>query len=458
MEKQKNNLDNTKKINIDDIRQNSENDAMLDILREKDNLIVSVKEASTRRDKLNEKQIRLLSEDNSRKTTHVQQLTNRLGSIEAQLNQKEAEMSLLRVTEGKLSTKTEEFRAGFEKYKAQVRDSLSQIKLSIQEELSKREEYKNQVLDNMKDNYLKMEAQIQEVDNYYKDTIAEISKKQGLSKKYIRHALNDLQEALSLLDISHADFIEPTHIKEEFGKVVEDSSALFQEFKDMKGLPQGGTIIKNIENVNIKLSEAPVIEGLFSEISQITKTTRQSLEKSAKAHLKEGEPQAGAGGAGAGGGQPVQQGEGKASESEKKKGDIGEEARGGEPSEGKKAGDDRIKGDIEEPKKKKFGDEIQEVIFRRGRNYAPFNWREILSDIQLTRFESFIESCIKAEKEGHYMKALGLYKTIKEQPGITDTIAGRLLEDHVEYLEDLIKRKYSFKYKPEESTKTVQTS
>ena len=47
------------------------------------------------------------------------------------------------------------------------------------------------------------------------------------------------------------------------------------------------------------------------------------------------------------------------------------------------------------------------------------------------------------KKEGNYIKALGLYKTIQEQPGIKDSIAGKILDDHIEYLEDLIKRRYS---------------
>ena len=49
------------------------------------------------------------------------------------------------------------------------------------------------------------------------------------------------------------------------------------------------------------------------------------------------------------------------------------------------------------------------------------------------------------------MKALGLYNTIREQPGISTTIAGKLLDDHIEYLEDLIKRRYSFNYKIEKN-------
>ncbi len=343
--------------------------------------------------------------------------------------------------------------------------------------------------------------------------------------------MNDLQESLSLLDMSHAEYIEPTHIKENFSKIVEDSSSLFQEVKEMKGLSQGSTIVKNIENVYIELGETPVIEGVFREISEITKVQREHIEKSAKSTLRSDGAQATAGaayssdanekkkakskleekksgtgdgdgygmgagakdgekgeGAGAKDGEKSGMGTGTESETGDKgmaqtaekskavsgkagekpsqarqedKGDSGDSKakseKDGSQDSGKDKGggpttstDDRIKGDIEEPKKKKFGEEIQEVIFKRGRNYAPFNWREILSDIQLTRFESFIESCIKAEKSGNYMKALGLYKTIQEQPGISDTIAGRLLDDHIEYLEDLIKRKYSFNYRPEE--------
>ncbi len=401
--------------------------ALLDILHEKDNLIVSLKESSTQRDKLNEKQIRMLSEDSSNKLMQIKELQTKLHDMDSNLVKREAELSILRMTEGKLSDKVNEIKISFERYRAQVRQSIDQIKMAIQDELTRREDYKNKVIDELKDNYLKLEAQIQEVDNYYKSVVAEIAKKQGLAKKYIRHALNDLQESLSLLDISHAEYIEPSQIKEAFGKVVEDSAGLFQEAKEMKGLPQGATVIKNIENVNIKLSQVPEIEGIFKEITQISHEKQQVMEKTIKQGLQQG----------------ASQSSGGKSEDEKKKSE-GDRGEGGD--KGGALSDERSKAE-EEEKKKKSQDDINEVIFKKGRNYAPFNWQEILSDIHLKRFQSFIQSCIKAEKEGNYTKALGLYKTIREQPGIANSIAGRLLDDHIEYLEDLLKRRYSINYR-----------
>lgn len=402
-----------------DPERSSEKDdqTLLNILKEKDNLIVSLKEASTSRDKLNEKQIRMLSEDNSRKMAQLKDLQTAMRDFESKMYKKEAELAVLKVTEDKLSQKVSEFRVMFERYRSQVRAALDQIKISIQEEISRRDEYKNKIIDELRDNYLKLEGQIQSVDDYYKGVIAEIAKKQGMAKKYIRHALNDLQESLSMLDISHAEYIEPSEIKEQFSKAVEESSALFGEFKEMKGLPQGATIIKNIENVNIKLAETPEIEGVFKEITQITQMKQESI-KTAAARAQ------------------VQAEEG----AEKKKSEGGD-GGGGKESE--------LTGDrAEREPKKKSQDDIEEIIFKKGRNYAPFNWQEILSDIQLKRFQSFIESCIRAEKEGNYTKALGLYKTIREQPGIANSIAAKLLDDHIEFLEDLLKRKYSVNYRP----------
>lgn len=482
-------------------------EALLNIIREKDNLIVSLKEASTRRDKLNEQQIRMLAEDNSRKLMEIKTLQSRLKELDAKLAQREAELSLFKVTEDKLSSKVEEFKVAFEKYRNQVRAALDQIKLSIQEELSRREDYKNKMLDEMKNNYLRLEAQLQELDNYYKEIIADISKKQGLAKKYIRHALNDLQEALSLLDLAHSEFIQPTKIKEDFSRLIEESNALFQEFKEMKGLPEGTTLIKNIENVNIKLGSAPQIEGIFEEIYHITESARQHIESAAKtsltgvrgesitdvkgAHLKSSakpvgvdtkgsmvpdkssreaagagkehereKPGAGykdkAGGKTGGGADSDALSEKMGAETKKgvsdnlkRSADSGGESKTIEESGKDKGGmgasitDERSES---EEKEKKLGEDVQEVIFKRGRNYAPFNWQAILTDIQLKRFQSFIQSCIKAEKEGNLLKALELYKTIREQPGISETIAGKLLDDHIEYLEDLIKRKYSVNY------------
>ncbi len=414
-------------------------EALLNIIQEKDNLIVSLKESSTRRDKLNEQQIRMLAEDNSRKLMQIKTLQSKLKEAESKLARREAELSLFKVTEGKLTSKVEEFKTAFEKYRAQVRSSLDQIKLAIQEEITKREEYKNKILDEMKNNYLKLEAQLQELDNYYKEIIADISKKQGLAKKYIRHALNDLQEALSLLDIAHSEFIQPTKIKEDFSRLIEESNAIFEEFKEMKGLPGGTTLIKNIENVNIQLSSAPQIEGIFEEIRDITESAHQHIEAAAKSELagdgKEKLPKPGA---------PANQrkDEETGPSSSKEGKDIDKKEINGKA--GKKGG---IIEDDKEKKTKKSDKDIQEVVFKRGRNYAPFNWHAILTDIQLKRFQSFIQSCIKAEKEGNLLKALELYKTIREQPGISETIAGKLLDDHIEYLEDLIKRKYSVHYK-----------
>jgi hypothetical protein len=466
-------------------------ETLLNILREKDNLIVSLKEASTRRDKLNEQQIKMLAEDNAKKLMEIKSLQAKLKEVEAKFAQKEAELSLFKITEEKLSSRVEAFRAEFERYRAQVRSSIDQIKLAIQEELTKREEYKNKILDEMKNNYLKIEAQLQELDNYYKEIIADISKKQGLAKKYIRHALNDLQEALSLLDIAHAEFIQPTKIKEDYSKLIEESNKLFDEFKEMKELPGGTTIIRNIENVNIKLSSAPQIEAIFEEVQHITKSAQEYIEKRAKgiisgeemqtsekglpADEKKGldssektstaqdkEVSTGGKGLDDSGGVGKEGSEGiigkkeasaynKSSESSKETEKEKAEGGNGKESSAKESGkispDERVNTDDDEKKKKKMNeDDVHEVIFKRGRNYAPFNWEAILSDIQLKRFQSFIESCIKAEKEGNYLKALKLYKTIREQPGIAETIAGKLLDDHIEYLEDIVKRKYSVNY------------
>ncbi len=544
-------LDNVVVDNDDDIEHDH---ALLKILQEKDNLIVSLKEASTRRDKLNEKQIRLLSEDNAKKSSKMKAMQSDVRNFESFAKQKEAELSVFKVTEDKLTSKVEEFKTAFDQYKSSIRSSLNSIKISITEEFSKRDEYKEHLLDNMQASYQKLEAQVQEVENYYKEIIADITKKQSMSKKHIRQALNNLQEGLSYLDLSHIDISEPIHVKEEFRRIVDESSDDFKEFKELKGKFQGNTIIKNIENVNVELSEAPVIEGVFREIKEIRTASGGGGGKSTKVELasdkrkeetdageeggssgapgasggsstvlnadkdtpitfKAGQVTGGvsggagggpssigtvkagrdaggadagsssggsAGGAGAGsssgaGKETRSSGAFKSGGSEGAGGGDGGSRRAGEadPREEKKKdrpsqglggrkdqiSDDRSEGepDEEEPKKKKADNDFQEIVFKRGRNYAPFNWRAILSDIQLDRFQSIIESSIKAEKEGKLMKSLGLYRTIQEQPGISDTIAGGLLADHIEYLEDLIKRQYSIVYETEEGERVVQT-
>jgi hypothetical protein len=499
-----------------------ENDhALLNILGEKDKLIVSLKEPSTQRDILNEKQIRMLSEDNSKKNNRIKSLQSEMKAAESAVKQKEAELKVFKITEEKLSSKIEDFKVAFEQYKSSIRENLDGIKSSITEEFAKREEYKDNLLENIQSNYEKLEEQIQSVDDYYKGLVTEITKKQNMAKKYIRQALNNIQEGLSYLDLSHMEVIDPLTQKEEFRKVMDESEGLFNEFKDLKGKYAGGTVIENIENVNIKLSEAPVIEGVFREIREIKQTAIEEPEEEGKKKTKKrkvkseapeevvtttsesqiipqqvietqtiskqiiehqsiesqsgGTPSSGTPSGGKASSEEPAQAEDDAPSQPKQKRKKsapesdeapGQKSKGQGPGEGggaaqNQVNDDRVEEEEqpdEEPKpKKKSADDYQEMVFKRGKNYAPFNWRSILSDVQLDRFQSIIESSIKAEKEGQLMKALGLYKTVQEQPGVSSTIAGKLLEDHIEYLEDIIKRQYSIEYRPEEADKFVET-
>ena len=134
-----------------------EGDALLEILTEKDNLIVSLKESSTKRDKLNEKQIRLLSEDNTRKSSKLKTLESDVKVLAASVKQKEAEAKLYQDAESKLTVKIEEVRTAFERYKTNIHSALKNIKESIAEEFSKREKYKEDLLENMQENILKLE-------------------------------------------------------------------------------------------------------------------------------------------------------------------------------------------------------------------------------------------------------------------------------------------------------------
>ncbi len=492
--------DNENIENIEFDKGNVDLDTILQTLHSKDKLIVSLKEAATRRDKLNERQIRTLSEDNAKKLMQMRELHTKLNEAEALAKEKEAQLKLFKLADEKLTSRLEKFRAEFNTYREQVRSHLDKIKISIDEELAKREEYKNKIVEQLKESYIKLENRLNNLDKFYKGILSNITKKQTIAKKYIRHALNDLQEALGLLDLGQGELAEPTKIKDEFIEVKASSEGLFKEFKELKGLPSASTIVKNIENVNISLGKAPQIENIFNEIEEITSVLKKNV-KARRGKVVPGQAvaqgdeggvgQAGGGGLGGpgsgsssdlssassgnnmtdGGGSSEQNDRGREHEKQskdKESGQSGESSgsdgaesssdntgktasssdRGGDKGSGGKQGtlsDERSEKELEDKKKKDetINEDVQEVIFKRNRNYAPFNWREILNDIQLKRFESFIESCIKAEKEGNYIKALGLYKTIQEQPGIKDSIAGKILDDHIEYLEDLIKRRYS---------------
>ncbi len=471
-------------------------EALLNIIKEKDNLIISLKESATRRDKLNERQIKLLSEDNARKLAQINKLQSRIQELESKVKEKESEVEFLKTSGDKVWGKIEEFKVAIERYKTSVKEALNEIKFAIQEEITRREEHKNKMLDELKERYMRLERQLEELDNYYKGILEEVAQKQGLAKNFIKHALHDLQEALALLDMGKLETYEPVKLREDFSRLLQESYSLLENFRKEKALPGASTIVEKIENVNIKLESTPVIEGILGEIMGFSSEAgkKKGTKVSGKVGAGGGAPilsGTGSGGGGIKSGSAVRMKSGgsggeKAEKAESKKKipyspegggaagiGSGGGAGGGEgfirtgggagagvnrstgsginnvPPQSQPSGigslspEERVKGHIEEPEKKRFGEDVHEVIFKRGRNYAPFNWKAILTDINLARFQPFIESCIKAEREGNLMKALQLYKTIREQPGIQGTIAAKLLDDHIEYLEDMVKRKYT---------------
>jgi len=405
-------------------------------------------------------------------------LQSRIQELESKVKEKESEVEFLKTSGDKVWGKIEEFKVAIERYKTSVKEALNEIKFAIQEEITRREEHKNKMLDELKERYMRLERQLEELDNYYKGILEEVAQKQGLAKNFIKHALHDLQEALALLDMGKLETYEPVKLREDFSRLLQESYSLLENFRKEKALPGASTIVEKIENVNIKLESTPVIEGILGEIMGFSSEAgkKKGTKVSGKVGAGGGAPILSGTGSGSGGiksGSAVSTksggGGGEKAESkkkipyspERKKGDAtriggGTQGRTGtslesdnNPFQSQPSGigsltpEEKVKGDIEEPEKKRFGEDVHEVIFKRGRNYAPFNWKAILTDINLARFQPFIESCIKAEREGNLMKALQLYKTIREQPGIQGTIAAKLLDDHIEYLEDMVKRKYT---------------
>lgn len=483
-----------------------EQSALLRILEEKDKLIVNIKESSTRQNILNEGQIRLLSSEIQKAEDRIRDLQIEAKSYEQKAMEKEAELIIYKATSDKLVYKIEEIKLEFEKYRNSIRNSLEQIRMAIEKELSEKEISNNKVFQEVKENYMKLEAKLQEVDNYYLNVISEISKKQGLAKKYIRHAMADLQEGLNLLDMAHAEFIKPTKIKEEFSKMVEESGRMFKEH-ETASKTKPSTVIRNIENVNIQLGEAPGIESLFGDIANLGSTSRSNLENLRKGlGMSEGggggDDDGGAGGgsgsggggsAGGGGGSGGRSGGsgagggssggggGKKDSSKGGGSGAGSSSSGG--ATGSSSGSASGSGDSGTKSASSRGESgggngggsssggsgsaaglgaaamgamaaflkdtlrtegKQEVIIKPDRNYAPFNWKAVLTDINLKRFESIITNCAKAEKDGKYIKALNLYKTIREQPSIQkETIAAKMLDDQIGYLEAIVRKHYS---------------
>lgn len=367
--------------------------ALLKVLEEKDKLIVSLKEASTRRDKLNEQQIRLLSVDNQKKEAAIRGLQQRLRQVEAALMRRNAELAVLRAAEEKVARTVEDLKGEIERYKKGLADAFADLDRTVREEFRRKDRFVETLTAEFQGTIGRLEKKLAEVEEHYAGVLEGIAAKQGEAKLRIRQAIDLLQDAMALLDLGRTDLLKPRTLEEEVGRIVDETKRRIGEAEEeVRKAAASEVVIRNIENVNIRLAETPGIERLVAEIGRLQGAAREELAK-----LAGGEGSSGAAS------QPAPQAP-------------------------------RSSGGKEEQRTR--------TIIDRD-NFAPFDWKRVLSDLQLTKYRDLIKVCDEAIRAGDLVKAIKLFKTIRDQPGILDNeITTKMIDDEIAYLEKAIKDRY----------------
>jgi hypothetical protein len=449
-------------------QQSQDGTTLLKILDEKDKLIVSLKESSTKRDKLNETQIRMLSEDLHQKSDLLTELRQKIKDTEYDALRKESELSIYKITNDKINERLGSLKSEILAYKDGIASELVNLKDLITKELGTKDGLAKAISDEMRGTITKLETKVKEVEDYYLGILKNLSAKQGAAKKLVREAIDTLQDALNYLDIGNLDLYKPKHIEQEFQQVIDSSrKSISEKEESIRSGGAGDTVIKNIENVNIRLMQSPKLENIFSDIGGLSANARKELQALQRGMAgggggeqnigkqneifgdknvsqKGGGKEAGGKGAKPAGAEGAEGGKGDEGEGKKDKGDKGDGEDGGGP-EGAKSD-----GSLEEliEAGQRFGQEDGDPLkmLMEKENFAPFDWMKILNDMQLRKYSDLIKVCNKAIKEGNYTKAVKLFRTIREQPGIQEAeITTKMIDEEIEFLEKIVKDKYTRK-------------
>lgn len=426
-------------------------DTLLEILNEKDKLIVSLKEASTKRDKLNENQISVLSHANHKLQQDLQKVSDKFNQIQEKLYKSESELGIYKATNESISEKLESIKNEFTSYKDSISEHLNNLKSTIDIEWTKRETQYQESYKKFQTIIDSLNEKVNEIENYYQDILHTIADKQGSAKVIIRDAIDKLNDALNFLDLGDSSNFKPRHLHDKISDSISTAKeSISTEAENIKQQNSGDTIVKNIENVNIKLTSDSKLSSLFSEVQnlsvknttdQISRTMSNKSADSTNNSSKISEGDSG-----------IEPSTGSAQNSQadfpqKTHPDSAPENNPSPNNPNQNSNSlNSQKNEISEDNayiKKQSQETVNRTILDKD-NFAPFNWDKFLSDLQLKKFENFIRSANKAIKSGDYMKAIDLFKTIRDQPSIQDSnVAVKMIDDEIEYLEKHIKNKYS---------------
>jgi len=236
---------------------------MLKILAEKDKIILSLKEASTKRDRLNESQIRLLSEDNDKKLRKIEQLNEKLSLLQSSYAESSSKLNLYKEKVDQSTTKFDELKTILKEYKHNISQTLGDISDMVASELTSREERNSKLANHLQENYRKLEGRLEKLDSEHRTTLERVSQQQGQAKKLIRDAVQRLQNALDMLDLGSPELQLNPRIIDDFNSILRDSEAAFTDLNSR--VRETDIIIKKIENLNLQLAETPKLDRYFTE-------------------------------------------------------------------------------------------------------------------------------------------------------------------------------------------------
>ncbi len=489
----------------EDIPDSADSHALMHILEEKDKLIVSLKEAATKRDKLNESQIRLLSQDNTNKESRIKSLAIEAKEAEKLLQAKEAEAKALKLVNDEVNDKLALFRSEFEHYKGLVQGLMDRLKQQVETELSQKESRYDILINRLNENYDKLQNKLIEVENYYNGIMQDIASKQGKAKDYIRHAINDLQDALNYLDLSASEYKKPLRLKDEYERMKTESENMFDEVKESRGITK--TVIENIENVNLEINGLPGMDTLINTISGSSAGTGLKQQPASPLPSQSGEREAGNTDNEVTVDDEHQDSDERAdhdadsnistdavgqpqSPHERGSGGAGDHDGGAEkasaynaPQQMRQQQEPSVRQSppppvalMEQPasvpamseshqKDTAYGsggaagtehsDAIAQqhiaVTLDEHSFLAPFNWKVIRNETILGKYQNMIDKIISAESEGNVMKAYRLFRTLREQPTVTrDPFVVKLLDEQLEYIEQVLRQRFSIEQHPYE--------
>ncbi len=397
-----------------------------------------------------------------------------------------------------LQSQGEAVDVGDIQWKDTYKKALDDLKTLVQKNIAVSNETQNDIISRLRENYRQLRDKQADIEEFYQDLISGIAEKQGKAKGFIRHAVNDLQEALDLLDLNAAHYARPRLHADAFNHLLDTSDDLFDEYKQRlakEGGTDPGVLIEHIENLYMDLESGMpagrIIEGSLDDGSGEKKIgtsgvfcplagrspsvvnnyygtpglvddgampdrrdgqdrrdsdNRRALED----RRKDDDRRTGEGRRKADKGPP------DGIERRKEDRRTGKERRDDERRDEEDRREEKDRRDEEGQKESGAepqgspeagkGEEEDEERFKEVEpSNAPYEWKNIPGN--LSKYVEILKRAKALEAAGEFIKAVNLYESIREQPSIqSDRIVQRMLEEHIKWCEDRATEQYGINF------------